>query len=123
MAARRCERQVQELFRLEIPNWKSIMDNSTQPICVSINPHPYPKELEHFKRLIDNGELDSLIARYPLRDSRVFEIIVQTLQCPNQELYQQLVVKLIREDEDVAKGIKKRIGQLSEVLDSQDQHR
>ena len=97
------------------------MDNSTQPICVSINPHPYPKELECFNALADNGELDSLIARYPLRDSRVFETIVQTLGCPNQELYQQLVVKLVREDEDVAKCIKKRIGQLSEVLDSDDE--
>ena len=40
MAARRCERQVHNLFWSNVPNWKSIMDNSTQPICVSINPHP-----------------------------------------------------------------------------------
>ena len=121
MAARRCERQVQELFRSEIPNWKSIMNNSTQPICVSINPHPYPQELKQFNTLVDTGELDSLIARYPLRDSQAFETIVKTIGCPNQELYQQLVVKLVREDEDVAKCIKKRIGQLSEVLDSDDE--
>ena len=118
MAARRCERQVQALFRSQIPKWRSIMDNPTQSIYVSINPHPYPKELKHFNTLVDNGELDNLIARYPLRDSQAFETIVKTIGCPNQELYQQLVVKLVREDEDVAKCIKKRIGQLSEVLDS-----
>ena len=122
MAARRCERQVHELFRSKTPDWRSIMNNPTQSICVPIDPHLYSKELKHFNTLVDNGELDSLIARYPLRESQVFETIVKTLQCPNQELYQHLVVKLAQEDEDVAKCIKKRIGQLSEVLDSQDQH-
>ena len=116
MAARRCERQVQELFWSEVPNWKSMIDDSTQPICVSINPHPYPKELEHFKRLVDNGEIDSLIARYPLRDSHVFETIVKTLRCADQEYYERMVVKLVKDDEKVAKCIKKRIGRLSDAL-------
>ena len=122
MAARRCERQVHELFRSKIPNWRSIMNTPTQSICVHIDPHLYSRELEHFNTLVDNGELDSLIARYPLRDSQIFETIVKTIQCPNQELYRHLVVKLAQEDENVAKCIKKRIGQLSEVLDSRDQH-
>ena len=122
MAARRCERQVQELFWSKVPNWRSIMNTPTQSICVPIDPRLYSEELEHFNALVDKGELDSLIARYPIRESQVFETIVKTLQCPNQELYQQLVVKLVRNDEKVAQCIKKRIGQLSEVLDSQDQH-
>ena len=121
MAARRCERQVHELFRSQIPNWRSIMNTPTQSICVRIDPHLYSKELEHFNTLVDNGGLDSLIARYPLRDSQVFETIVKTLQCPNQELYQQLVVKLVRNDEKIAECIKNRIGLLSEVLDSDDE--
>ena len=116
MAARRCERQVQELFWSNVPNWRLIRDNPTQPICVSIKPHPYPKELKRFNRLVDNGKLDSLIARYPLRDSRVFETIVKTIGCPNQNLYQDLVVKLAKEDENVAQCIKKRIGRLSDAL-------
>lgn len=121
MAARRCERQVQELFWSKVPNWRSIMNTPTQSICVPIDPRLYSEELEHFNALVDKGELDSLIARYPLRESQVFETIVKTLQCPNQELYQQLVVKLVRNDEKVAQCIKKRIGQLSKVLDLHDQ--
>ena len=120
MAARRCERQVQELFWSKVPNWRTIMNTPTQSICVPIDPHLYSKELENFKALVDKGELDSLIARYPLRESQVFETIVKTIGCPNKKLYQDLVVKLVQEDEKVAQCIKKRIGQLSEVLDSQD---
>ena len=120
MAARRCERQVHELFLSKIPNWKSIMTTSTQPICVSVDPYPYPKELEHFNALVDKGELDSLIARYPLRDSQVFETIVKTIRCENQKYYQRMVVKLVQDDEKVAKCLKKHIGQLSEILDQAD---
>ena len=120
MAARRCERQVRELFLSKIPNWKSIMATSTQPICVSINPDPYPKELEHFNALVDKRELDRLIARYPLRDSQVFETIVKTLRCESQKHYERMVVKLVQDDEKVAKCLKKRIGQLSEILDQAD---
>ena len=122
MAARRCERQVQELFWSNVPNWRSIMNTPTQSICVPIDPHFYSKELEHFNTLVSDGELDSLIARYPIRESQVFETIVKTIGCPNKKLYQDLVVKLARDDETVVKCIKKRIGQLSKVLDSQDQH-
>ena len=96
------------------------MNTPTQSICVPIDPRLYSEELEHFNALVDKGELDSLIARYPIRESQVFETIVKTLQCPNQELYQQLVVKLVRNDEKVDQCIKKRIGQLSDVLNKAD---
>ena len=120
MAARRCERQVHDLFWSHVPNWKSIMDNSTQPICVPIDPHLYPKEIEHFNTLVDKGDIDSLIARYPLRDSQVFETIVQTLGFKSQKFYERTVVNLVQNDEKVAKCIKKRIGQFSGILNKID---
>ena len=85
MAARRCERQIQELALSNIPNWKSIRANAAQPICVPIDPQVYLEELDYFNELVKEAEIDQLIARYPLRDSRVFEIIATTLKCQNQE--------------------------------------
>ena len=120
MAARRCERQVHNLFWSNVPNWRSIMDNSTQSICVPIDPHLYSKELEHFNTLVDKGEIDSLIARYPLRESPVFETIVQTLECESQKFYERTVVKLVQDDEKVANCIKKRISQFSDALNKID---
>ena len=117
MAARRCERQVQELFLSKIPNWKSIMTISTQPICISIDPDLYSKELEHFNVLVDKGELDGLITRYPLRESQVFETIIKTIRCENKKHYQRMVVKLVQDDKRVAECLKKHIGQLSEILE------
>ena len=96
------------------------MDNSTQSICVPIDPHLYPEELKHFNTLVDKGDIDSLIARYPLRDSQVFETIVQTLGFKSQKFYERTVVNLVQNDEKVAKCIKKRIGQFSGVLNKID---
>ena len=116
MAARRCERQVQESFWAEVPNWKSIMTTSTKPTSVNINIAPYLKELNLFKKFVENKKIDSLIARYPLRDSEVFETIVKTLKCESQDYYQHIVLKLVKENEKIAKCIKKRIGRLSDAL-------
>ncbi len=118
MAARRCERQIQELALSNIPNWKSIRANPAQRICVPIDPQVYLEELDYFNGLVKEAEIDQLIARYPLRDSRVFEIIATTLKCQNQEDYQRMVVVQIENDKELACKLKSRIDALPEILDS-----
>ena len=118
MAARRCERQIQELALLNIPNWKSIRANLAQPLCVPIDPQVYLKELDYFNKLVKEANIDQLIARYPLRDSRVFEIIATTLKCQNQEDYQRMVLVQIENDRQLACKLKSRIDAPPEILDS-----
>ena len=118
MAARRCERQIQELALSNIPNWKSIRANAAQPICVPIDPQVYLEELDYFNELVKEAEIDQLIARYPLRDSRVFEIIARTLECQKQENYQRMVLVQIENDKELASKLKSRIDAPPEILDS-----
>ena len=118
MAARRCERQIQKLALSNIPNWKSIKATPAQPIFVPIDPQVYLEELNYFNELVKEAEIDQLIARYPLRDSRVFEIIATTLKCQNQEDYQHMVVVQIENDKELASKLKSRIDAPPEILDS-----
>ena len=118
MAARRCERQIQELALSNIPNWKSIRATPAQPICVPIDPQLYLEELDYFNGLVKGANIDQLIARYPLRDSRVFEIIATTLKCQNQEDYQRMVLVQIENDKELACKLKSRIDAPPEILDS-----
>ena len=118
MAARRCERQIQKLALSNIPNWKSIRANAAQPICVPIDPQVYLEELDYFNELVKGANIDQLIARYPLRDSRVFEIIATTLKCQNQEDYQRMVLVQIENDRQLACKLKSRIDAPPEILDS-----
>ena len=117
MAAKRCIRQIQELALSKIPNWKSIKDNSTQSFCISIDTQLYTEELNRFNKLVDEENLDKLIARYPVRQSCALETIARSLVCKNRTDYERIVINLIRRDEDLAEKLKKRIGPLSSRLD------
>ena len=116
MASLRCERQIRERVLLEIPDKKSIMDNPTRPICISID-SPYSEELNRFNKLVEEGKLDQLIARYSLRKSRTFEIIATTLRCRDQKDYERMVLAQIQRDGQLACKLKERIGLLSRALD------
>lgn len=116
MAARMYERQIQELALSKIPNWKSIKDSPTQPICVSINPSLYCEELNRFMELVKVGDLDQLIARYPVHKSRTLEIIATSLKCQNKNDYERMVLVQIQRDDKLAEKLKKRIAPLSEAL-------
>ncbi len=118
MAAKRCIREIQELALSKIPNWKSIKDDSIQPFCISIDSQPYSEELTRFNKLVDEENLDQLIARYPVRQSCALETIARSLLCKNRTDYERIVINLIRRDDELAEKLKKRIGPLSKKLDT-----
>ena len=78
---------------------------------------PYLQELDHFNKLVENGELDQLIARYPARESPAFETIARSLKCLNKMDYERMVIARIRQDNELVEKLKKRIGPLSEALE------
>ena len=118
MAARRCLRQIRKTTLSAIPKWESVIDNPTQAISVPIDLQPYCNELKHFKKLVDEEKLDQLIARYRLHKSPILNEIAKALRCPDREDYERRVRVQIQCDRELVKKLKKRIGQLSEVLDS-----
>ena len=118
MAARRCERQVRQTVLPQIPGWQSILDNPNQTISVPIDLQPYSDELSCFNKLVDDENWDQLITRYPLHKSPIFGEIAKKLKCPDKYDYQDRVRYLTKHDGELAKKLKVRIGQLSEVMDS-----
>ena len=118
MAARMCERQIQNLAVSKIPDWKSIKDNPPQSICVSVDSQLYCRELKRFNKLIDEGKLDQLIARYPVHKSYALTTIAKALKCHGKNDYQQIVLAQVQKDGQLACKLKERIGTLSEILDS-----
>ncbi len=115
MAARRCERHVRNSMMSEIPDWKSIRANSTTTICTSI-PSPYPDELEHFRALLVDKDLDGLVARYPLRESRAFDVIARELQLTGKETYEQTLLSRLQVQKELAQSLRQRIKSLSDAL-------
>ncbi|MDE2823104.1 MAG: hypothetical protein OXK79_06325 [Chloroflexota bacterium] len=78
--------------------------------------NPYQGELDRFNDLVESGDIDGLIVRYPLRESSVFERIVTALGCRSQSDYERMVVARVRDDANLAENLKERIRPLAELL-------
>ena len=115
MAARRCERLVRNEMLSKLPDTERIKTNQTSNIFACVN-SPYPAELDSFKKLVADKNLDGLIARYPLRESSVFSEIARALKCTSRNDYERLVVARVEADKALAQSLKKRIHPLSDKL-------
>ena len=119
MAARRSERLVYNRFKSHLPDWREIKAAGEQLTISEPIENPYQGELNRFNGLVESEDLDGLIARYPLRESSVFERIVTALGCRSQADYERMVVARVREDEKLARKLKERIKPLTEALDAE----
>ena len=123
MAARRSERLVHNRFTTHLPDWRNIKSAGEQLTISEPMENPYQGELNHFKGLVESGDLNGLnglIARYGpegLRESSVFERIVTTLGCRSQADYERMVVARVRDDANLTESLKRRIHPLAELLD------
>ena len=117
MAARRSERLVYNRFATHLPTWREIKAAGEQLRISEPIKNPYQDELNCFIGLVKSGDLDGLVARYPLRESRVFERIVTTLGCRNRADYERMVVARVLEEESLAEKLRQRIKPLSKLLD------
>lgn len=99
-----------------LKDWKSVKEKNGQAIEVSID-FPYPAELKRFNELVEEGNLDDLVARYPIRKSGVCGAIADALELKkNRKIYEQTVISLIRNQSKLAKSLKKHLHPLAESL-------
>ena len=122
MAARRSERLVCNRFATHLPDWREIKATGGQLTINKPIENPFQGELDLFNNLNETGDLDSLIKRYPLRESGVLDSIAKALECGNRENYERMVVARVRDDESLALKLRERISPLAELLGAQTTH-
>ena len=69
---------------------------------------------------IDNCNVDSIIANYPIKRSRIPHTIATRLQFRTSQLYQQAVIIKLREDDDLRRYAADMCGGLQRVLTEED---
>ena len=117
MAARRSERVVYDRFVVHLPDWKEIRTAGEQLKISEPIDNPYEGELNRINGLVESEDLDGLIARYPFRESSVFERIVTALGCRSQADYERMVIARVGDDANLTESLKRRIRPLAELLD------
>ena len=115
MAARRCEHLVRDQMTSQAPDWKTIRDQALSSFQISLE-SPFQYELATYRNLSEAGAFDQLVARYPLRDSRVFSEVARALEFSKRELYEQTLIARIQSDAVLAEKLRDRIGPLSLAL-------
>ena len=115
MAARRCELLVRDQMTSQAPDWKAIRDQALPTFQILLE-SPFQDELATFREFLKDRAFDQLIARYPLRDSRVFGEVARALEFSTRELYEQTLIARLQSDAALAAKLRKRIGPLCLAL-------
>ena len=115
MAARRCEHLVRDQIASQAPDWKTIRDQALPTFEISLE-SPFQDELATFREFLKDREFDQLVARYPLRHSRVFGAVAHALEFSKRELYEQTLIARVKSDDVLAEKLRERIGPLSLAL-------
>ena len=118
MAARRCEHVLRNQIVSKAPDWKAIRQNALPDLEFSVT-SPFQQELARFRELLAAKDFDQLVARYPLRESRVLGEVARALEFKKKELYEQTLVARIQSDAVLAEKLRERVAPLSLALASQ----
>ena len=119
MAARRSEGRIRNQVERLTPDWRAIKQFGERLSISLLNESPYPEELRRFNDLVNTGDWDGLVSRYPLRESNVFDTIARAIRCVDRADYERMVVTRIRKDEDLARRLKRHIKPLAELIDAE----
>ena len=117
MAARRSERIVRNRIREQMPDWKGIQQTKDAKTVIAVA-SPFAAELTTFNSLAAEGQIDEIIARYPVRDSEIFGEIVSALQITRNH-YERLLPILVRDDPNLANRLRQRIQPLADAIGQQ----
>ena len=115
MAAHRCASHLHQLVLCELPDAKSIKEKQTWERVYSIE-RIYCDELKRYSQSVEDGNLDDLVARYPLRKTGVFNEIAKALKCPDRREYERMVIERIHDDETFRNHLNERLRPLLDEL-------
>ena len=115
MAARRCERRMRDIALGQLPDWETIRSATSPTIDLHI-PSAYADEVAKFRQLLSDKDFDTLVARYPLRETRAFGAITKALKCASTRDYEQMVVVRTAKDHTLATALSSRLQPLAEAI-------
>ena len=115
MAARRCERRMHDTLLSQLPDWKAIQSATGPTIDLHVQ-SAYDDEVAQFRHLLESKDLDTLVARYPLRETRAFGAITKALKCASIRDYEQMVVVRTAKDTGLATALTNRLRPLANAI-------
>lgn len=113
LASRLAERQLRDRLQFEMPTRETIVIASRVEISVD---SPYPEELARIKGFASSGDLDSIVRRYPVRESGVLSALAKGLRFPDRNDYERAALVRIAASEPLRQKLLESLGDVSSLL-------
>lgn len=112
LCIRKAEAQIIQAFRC---GKNSVRGDASGKITLEVD-SPYHAEVEKFNMLLSGKDLDAIVARYPVRYSRLPKDIATALRHNDSGYYQQALLALIPSNEALADNLRQRIPRLTAAI-------
>ena len=114
LCSRLCEKKIREQIMKSFPNHQSIIKDEFFELKINMK-ELFDRELSHFQKLIDAGDLNSLLFRYPVRETQVLTDIVRGLKI-NREDYEKSVRSLLVNESSIIEFYQKLLKPITELV-------
>ncbi len=115
LSARRCERLVRGNILSKIPTWRDLQSGVDISISVPVK-DLYDQEVAKYRGMIESRDLDSLISRYPVRESGALKEIATNLEFRGRSKYEQAVLTLASAEGDFREELRALVGPLASEI-------
>ncbi len=114
LVARLVQRKVKEDIDRQSPDWKEILEGGRE---IFVNSREiFDAENRHMESLLESEDVESLVSRYPLRETPALQLIASNLLFPSKERYEQAVRKRLLESNDLADTLRNILSPVTDAV-------
>ena len=119
LVGRQIEEDVRRRVLARIPNRRQIRVGV--PLAVEVDvPGLYKEHHDSLSGFIENNDLDSIIQRYPFRETGALQAIATSLGFQSRRQYENAVLQLLQQDEDALRFVRSLFGALVSDIGAED---
>jgi len=113
LCARVCERKVKN--EITFPSWKEIQSDKVFNHQVNLESY-FEAEKKQFDTFISSNDIDSIVGRYPVRETEVLNELAKALKFQKRVDYENAVRKLLIDDESIRLQTRDVLGDLAAAV-------
>ena len=115
LCARLCERKIKQ--QIIPPDWKAIQSQSAFNINLDLTT-TFDEEKNRFDGYISNTDIESIISRYPVRETPALDGMASSLRFSSRKNYEVAARQLLIDDVELKKQIRSKFGDLVQAIES-----
>ncbi|MCT8327920.1 AAA family ATPase [Albidovulum sediminis] len=119
LAARRAEKTARNRMLSSLPTWREIREQRGAQLRVEIET-TFQAELDRLDALIAASDLNSIVARYAIKKTRMPQVISDTLRFSTKRHYEEAVVARAKKKVDFNRALRGLLGTLDGYLTALD---